>query len=67
MQTVSYLQWKKRQFLTSDFKKNRFFLKIDFEKSPSEIAQMAIFGFIRLQFFYTDKSSELCPRKRFVL
>ena len=39
-------------------------MKNKFEKSLSGISQSAIFEFIRLQFFYADKSSELCPRKK---
>ena len=44
----------------SDFQKKSIFWKMLFEKSPSEHTQTAIFRFIRLQFFYADKSSELC-------
>ena len=54
---------KKTALSGSKNKKNRFFLKISLEKSPFQVAGMAIFHFIRVQFFYTDNSLELCSRK----
>ena len=54
---------KKTALSGSKNKKNRFFLKISLEKSPFQIAGVAILYFIRVQFFYTDNSLELCSRK----
>ena len=54
---------KKTALSGSKNKKNRFFLKTSLEKSPFQVAEMAIFHFIRVQFFYTDNSLELCSRK----
>lgn len=43
--------------------KNRFFLIARFTKFPSHLLHSTIFNFIRLQFFYTDFTSELCRVK----
>ena len=38
-------------------------MKTSLEKSPFQISGVAILYFIRVQFFYTDNSLELCSRK----
>ena len=38
-------------------------MKTSLEKSPFQIAGVAILYFIRVQFFYTDNYLELCSRK----
>ena len=45
------------------FEKIVFFLIDRFTKSPSHMPHSTIFNFIRLQFFYTDFTSELCRVK----